>query len=80
MGEQYIDAFSNIAKQSTTLLLPSNASEPSSMMAQALTVYKNMIGNVPRDGQVSFRTRTIKDYKLGLSVLSAGVICFISLS
>ena len=52
IAEQYIDAFRNIAKESTTVLLPSNASEPSSMMAQALTIYKNM-----RDGQVSLPTR-----------------------
>ncbi|XP_075642834.1 uncharacterized protein LOC142614173 [Castanea sativa] len=51
IAEQYIDAFSKIAKQSTTVLLPSNVSEPSSMMAQALTMYKNMIGNAPNNGQ-----------------------------
>ena len=51
IAEQYIDAFSKIAKESTTVLLPSNVSEPSSMMAQALTMYKNMIGNVPSNGQ-----------------------------
>ena len=51
IAEQYIDAFSKIAKESTTVLLPSNVSEPSSMMAQALTMYKNMIGIVPSNGK-----------------------------
>ncbi len=45
IAEQYIDAFREIAQKSTTVLLPSNVSEPSSMMAQAFTMYKNMIGN-----------------------------------
>lgn len=45
IAEQYIDAFSNIAKEGTTVLLPANASEPASMMGQALTIYKSLIGN-----------------------------------
>ncbi|KAL5568062.1 hypothetical protein UlMin_024637 [Ulmus minor] len=45
IAEQYIQAFGNIAKQSTTMLLPSSASNPSNMMAQALTMYKNMLGS-----------------------------------
>nr|XP_016501809.1 PREDICTED: stomatin-like protein 2, mitochondrial [Nicotiana tabacum] len=42
IAEQYIQAFSNIAKEGTTLLLPTNASNPASMVAQALTIYKNL--------------------------------------
>lgn len=45
IAEQYIQAFSKIAKESTTLLLPSSAADPSSMMSQALVMYKNIIGN-----------------------------------
>ncbi|KAK2444697.1 SPFH/Band 7/PHB domain-containing membrane-associated protein family [Trifolium repens] len=47
IAEQYIKAFSNIAKEGTTMLLPSSASNPANMMAQALTMYKSLIGNVP---------------------------------
>jgi hypothetical protein len=84
IAEQYIHAFSNIAKevrtdlysisvdaqffllnspflylslsaffffqQGTTMLLPSSAANPASMMAQALTIYKSLIGKVPGDG------------------------------
>ncbi|CAL0319587.1 unnamed protein product [Lupinus luteus] len=46
IAEQYIQAFSNIAKEGTTMLLPSSASNPANMMAQALTMYKSLIGNV----------------------------------
>jgi hypothetical protein len=33
--------------QGTTMLLPSSASNPANMMAQALTMYKSLLGNVP---------------------------------
>ncbi|CAN6480586.1 unnamed protein product [Victoria cruziana] len=45
IAEQYIHAFSKIAKEGTTLLLPSSTADPASMMAQALSIYKNLIGN-----------------------------------
>ncbi|XP_054794048.1 uncharacterized protein LOC129299592 isoform X2 [Prosopis cineraria] len=49
IAEQYIDAFSNIAKEGTTMLLPSSASNPANMMAQALTMYKSLVANVSND-------------------------------
>ncbi|RDY10051.1 SPBC16G5.07c [Mucuna pruriens] len=49
IAEQYIQAFSNIAKEGTTMLLPSSVSNPANMMAQALTMYKNLLGNVSSD-------------------------------
>uniref|UniRef100_A0A3Q7HVB9 Band 7 domain-containing protein n=1 Tax=Solanum lycopersicum TaxID=4081 RepID=A0A3Q7HVB9_SOLLC len=42
IAEQYIQAFSSIAKEGTTLLLPTNVSDPASMVAQALHIYKNL--------------------------------------
>lgn len=47
IAEQYIHAFGKIAKEGTTMLLPSSASNPANMMAQALTMYKSLLGNVP---------------------------------
>ncbi|KAL4575701.1 hypothetical protein LXL04_011785 [Taraxacum kok-saghyz] len=47
VAEQYINAFGNVAKEGTTLLLPMNASNPASMMAQALNIYKSLIGPGP---------------------------------
>ncbi|KAG5036023.1 hypothetical protein JHK87_010933 [Glycine soja] len=52
IAEQYIQAFSNIAKEGTTMLLPSSASNPANMMAQALTMYKSLLGN-PSSGKLS---------------------------
>jgi len=40
VAEKYVQAFSNVAKQSTTLLLPAHTSDPASFIAQALSVYK----------------------------------------
>jgi regulator of protease activity HflC (stomatin/prohibitin superfamily) len=39
VAEQYVQAFSKLAKESTTLLLPANASDAGSMVAQALGVF-----------------------------------------
>ena len=38
VAEQYVSAFSNLAKQSNTLIIPGNMSDMSSMIASALTI------------------------------------------
>ncbi|CAL1404787.1 unnamed protein product [Linum trigynum] len=53
VAEQYIHAFGNIAKEGTTMLLPSSTANPASMIAQALTVYKSLLGNTPNAGEGS---------------------------
>lgn len=45
IAEQYIAAFSNIAKTGNTLLLPADTGNVSSMVSQALSVYKTVSGN-----------------------------------
>ncbi|XVF12787.1 hypothetical protein REPUB_Repub08aG0149800 [Reevesia pubescens] len=50
IAEQYIHAFSNIAKEGTTMLLPSSAANPANMIAQALTMYKSLVSNASSDG------------------------------
>ena len=42
LAEQYVAAFSKLAKESTTLLLPSNTSDPASMVASAMSIYKKV--------------------------------------
>ncbi|URE16704.1 stomatin-like protein [Musa troglodytarum] len=47
IAEQYIKVFGCIAKEGTTLLLPSSVGNPSSMIAQALAIYKKLnVGNI----------------------------------
>ena len=39
VAEQFVDAFKNLAKTSTTVLLPANAGDAGAMVAQALTIF-----------------------------------------
>lgn len=42
VAREYVAAFRNIAQKGNTVLLPANAGDASSMVAQALSVYKNI--------------------------------------
>lgn len=48
VAERYVEAFRQLAKESTTVLLPANAGDAGSMVAQALTVFET-IKNRPDD-------------------------------
>lgn len=52
-----------LPQQGTTMLLPSSASNPANMVAQALTMYKSLIGNVPRNVLHETRAGTGEDAK-----------------
>eukprot|EP00472_Partenskyella_glossopodia_P011307 CAMPEP_0197520790 /NCGR_PEP_ID=MMETSP1318-20131121/6115_1 /TAXON_ID=552666 /ORGANISM="Partenskyella glossopodia, Strain RCC365" /LENGTH=363 /DNA_ID=CAMNT_0043072507 /DNA_START=59 /DNA_END=1150 /DNA_ORIENTATION=+ len=45
VAEQYVEAFGNLAKESTTLMLPTQAGDPSSMVAQAMGMYSKIVDN-----------------------------------
>lgn len=47
IAEQYVASFGKIAKESTTLLLPSNTGDAASMVAQALTMFKRIGSGQP---------------------------------
>ncbi|XP_065649563.1 stomatin-like protein 2, mitochondrial [Hydra vulgaris] len=47
VAEQYIQAFGNLAKTSTTVILPSNTNDISSMVVQAMSVYQSINNNLP---------------------------------
>lgn len=40
VAEKYIEAFSKLAQKSTTLMLPTSASDPASVISQAMAIYK----------------------------------------
>ena len=42
VAEQYVDAFSKLAKTSNTLMLPENTGNVASMVSQAMAIYGNM--------------------------------------
>ncbi|KAI3906920.1 hypothetical protein MKW92_032716 [Papaver armeniacum] len=50
IAEQYINAFGEVAKKGTTMLLPADVSHPANMMSQALSLYKNVVGNASSGG------------------------------
>lgn len=52
IAEQYVKAFSNLAKTNNTLIIPADASDINKMVAQAFQVYKSMSSN-PAKGQAS---------------------------
>jgi regulator of protease activity HflC (stomatin/prohibitin superfamily) len=45
IAEQYVDAFRNLAKTSTSILLPADAGNAGSMVAQALTIFDTIRRN-----------------------------------
>eukprot|EP00873_Tetraselmis_striata_P036268 jgi/Tetstr1/456532/TSEL_043254.t1 len=48
IAEQYITAFGNIAKEGNTMLIPSNPSDPASIVAQAMAIYKQVSSPGPQ--------------------------------
>lgn len=45
VAEQYVEAFSKLAKENNTLILPADVSAPSNFIAQALTIYDKLHTN-----------------------------------
>nr|GEZ72005.1 stomatin-like protein 2, mitochondrial [Tanacetum cinerariifolium] len=60
VAERYIDAFGKVAKESTTLMLPTDASNPANMVAQALSIFKNLNGQDRRKTLLSKSTTDSK--------------------
>ncbi|XP_061590398.1 stomatin-like protein 2, mitochondrial [Cololabis saira] len=48
VAEQYVSAFSNLAKQSNTILLPTNTGDISGMVSQAMTIYSKLATVSPK--------------------------------
>lgn len=51
IAEQYVRAFSNLARTNNTLIIPQDASDINKMVAQAFSVYKSMSNRQPPNGQ-----------------------------
>ncbi|KAM9334138.1 stomatin-like protein 2, mitochondrial [Symphorus nematophorus] len=56
VAEQYVSAFSNLAKESNTVLLPSSAGDVSGMVTQAMTIYSTLAK--PRPKVAGTKTKT----------------------
>ncbi|KAF9153782.1 hypothetical protein BGX21_003471 [Mortierella sp. AD011] len=55
VADKYVEAFAQLAKESNTLILPANAGDASSMVAQALTIYE---GITKKRGVITEQPRT----------------------
>eukprot|EP01094_Clydonella_sp_ATCC50884_P002198 TRINITY_DN11687_c0_g2_i1.p1 TRINITY_DN11687_c0_g2~~TRINITY_DN11687_c0_g2_i1.p1 ORF type:complete len:433 (-),score=125.80 TRINITY_DN11687_c0_g2_i1:12-1274(-) len=53
VASQYVEAFEKIAKKGNTMLLPGNASDASSMVAQAMAIFKGVPAGSAGDGGVA---------------------------
>jgi regulator of protease activity HflC (stomatin/prohibitin superfamily) len=49
LAEQYIEAFSKLAKTNNTLILPAKTNDAGSMVAQALSIFNSIQGPVSDD-------------------------------
>ena len=49
LAEQYIEAFSELAKENNTLILPASTGDAGSMVAQALSIFNSIQGQVSAD-------------------------------
>ncbi|XP_015783395.1 stomatin-like protein 2, mitochondrial [Tetranychus urticae] len=56
VAEQYVKAFSELAKKSNTLILPADTGNVSSLVAQSMAIYKNIT-----DRQVNMESTSKKD-------------------
>ncbi|TNN80849.1 Stomatin-like protein 2, mitochondrial [Liparis tanakae] len=56
VAEQYVSAFSNLAKESNTVLLPSNTNDVSGMVAQAMSIYSRLAQPTPKAESVTPET------------------------
>jgi|TARA_B110000208_G_C11485029_1_gene327330 hypothetical protein len=42
LAEQYLESFGKIAKESNTMIIPANANDPASMVAQGMAIFKQI--------------------------------------
>ncbi|XP_043933283.1 stomatin-like protein 2, mitochondrial [Protopterus annectens] len=52
VAEQYVAAFSKLAKESNTILLPAGTGDVTSMVAQAMGIYGNLTNKIPQKTKV----------------------------
>uniref|UniRef100_A0AC11ANE7 Stomatin like 2 n=1 Tax=Ovis aries TaxID=9940 RepID=A0AC11ANE7_SHEEP len=63
VAEQYVSAFSKLAKDSNTILLPSNPGDVTSMVAQAMGVYGALTKAPVPEAQDSVSSRSSRDVR-----------------
>jgi regulator of protease activity HflC (stomatin/prohibitin superfamily) len=72
VAESYVAAFEKLAKTSTTMLLPGNANDVGSMVAQALTIFDQLRGQKQEDLLSGKSRKTALSYKTASSSKTEG--------
>ncbi len=65
VAEQYVQAFSQLAKEGTTVLLPANVGDAGSMVAQALTVFDAVRRGAATGGAAGVLERSVNPWQQG---------------
>lgn len=52
IAEQYVEAFGNLAKEGNTVIVPANVNDASSLVAQSLTIFKQLAGGEGNPGEL----------------------------
>jgi hypothetical protein len=50
LAEQYLDSFGELAKETNTMILPANANDASSMVAQSMAIFNHLTNNPIQSG------------------------------
>ncbi|XP_063981586.1 stomatin-like protein 2, mitochondrial [Diachasmimorpha longicaudata] len=62
IAEQYVKAFNKLAKTNNTLILPSNVGDVSSLVAQAMSIYKQILPpNLPDGSPTQYETKSLRE-------------------
>lgn len=72
LAEQYVNAFSNLAKQSNTVIIPANTNDAVSMVSQAMSIFKtlsnsldkNAVGEKGLSSSIESKESEIKDFTI----------------
>lgn len=61
VAEQYVNAFSKLAKESNTILLPSNIENPAGFVAQAMTIFDTLKTKKDGDKKIKGKAKVWED-------------------
>ncbi|MDB2414292.1 paraslipin [Rickettsiales bacterium] len=69
IAEQYVEAFKQLAKEGTTILLPANSNDIGSMVAQAMTIYNkaSALKNIKKDEYKKESSKEKRDIEISPS-------------
>lgn len=61
IAEQYVKAFNKLAKTNNTLILPSNVGDVSGFVAQAMSIYKQILPPNPPGPQTHYERKSLPE-------------------